>query len=148
MKPYRGIGVQSEPIYNKKKMNMQFEKMKMKMTMKMKFISSIDNFIGVALCVTDRIVDSVLLHMHLMMHFDISSIAPPHLAPKNALYAINRNADSLIILNVIVMRLKRDLMIVFLSTKIIRNTIDFCSNESSIMKMIKMKKKLLIFSKI
>ena len=107
MKPYRDIETQPRPIYNKRKMNMQFEKMKMKMTMKMKFISSIDNFIEVVLCVTGRIVDLMLLHMHLMMHIDINNIVPPHPASKNALYAINRNVDSLIIFNVIVMRLKK-----------------------------------------
>ena len=147
MKSYKGTEMQPKPIYSKKKMNMQFEKMKMKM-MKMKFISPIDNFIEAALCVTDRIVDSVLLHMHFMVHLNISSIAPSHFAPRNVLYAINRNADSLIIFSVIVMRLKKNLMIVFSNTRIVRDTIDFCNNESSIMKMIRMKKKLLIFSKI
>ena len=133
--------------YNKK-MNMQFEKIKTKMTIKMIFILSIDNFIEVTLNVIDRIVNSMLLHMYFMINFDISSIVPSQLAPRNALYAMNRNVDSLIIFNVIVMQLKKDTMIVFSNTKIIRNTIDFCSNESSIMKMIKMKKKLFIFSKI
>ena len=138
--------MQPGPIYKTKKMNMQFEKMEMKM-MKMKFISSIDNFIEVALCVADRIVDSVLLHMHFMMHFGISSIVSSHFASRNALYAINRSVDSLIIFNVIVMRLKKNLVIVFPSTKIVRDTIDFCSNESSIMKMIKMKKNCSFFQK-